>query len=106
MGVHVDPSDALAWTARKLAARPSGQAAVIYHSIVLQYFDTAARRDFAAMIEAAGAEATADHPLAWLCFEAVSLGDPFALTLTYWPGGEPRRLATAHPHGRWVEWVG
>ena len=55
MGVQVDAADALDWTARKLATRPGGQAMVIYHSVVLQYFDAASRRDFAGMIEAAGA---------------------------------------------------
>ena len=34
----------------------------------------------------------------------------FELILTYWPGDTdgPRRhrLATAHPHGRWVRWEG
>jgi hypothetical protein len=109
-GVHVDAADAIDWTARKLATRPGGQAMVIYHSIVLQYFDAAARRDFAAMIEAAGAEATAERPLAWLSFEAASSGDQFELTLTYWPDGAQgpwrRRLATAQAHGRWIEWFG
>jgi hypothetical protein len=105
IGVHVDAADALAWTARKLAARPSGKATVIYHSVVLQYFEAALRRDFAAMIEAAGAEATAERPLAWLSFEEPSSGDQFELTLA-WPGGERRRLATAQAHGRWIEWLG
>ncbi len=106
MGVRVDAADALDWTARRLATRRAGQAMVIYHSIVLQYFDAAARRDFAGMIEAAGAEATAERPLAWLSFEAASSGDQFELTLAYWPGGERRRLATAQAHGRWIEWLG
>jgi hypothetical protein len=74
---------------------------VIYHSIVLQYFDAAARRDFAAMIEAAGAEATAERPLAWLSFEAASSGDQFELTLTYWPGGGGR---ASPPPGSWA-WI-
>jgi hypothetical protein len=106
IGVRVDAADAIDWTARKLATRPRGQAMVIYHSIVLQYFDAAARRDFAAMIEAAGAEATAERPLAWLSFEAAGSGDQFELTLAYWPGGAYRRLATAQAHGRWIEWFG
>jgi hypothetical protein len=28
------------------------------------------------------------------------------VTLTLWPGGEPRLLANCHPHGAWVEWLG
>ena len=106
IGVRIDAADAQDWTARKLAARPAGQTMVIYHSIVLQYFDAAARQDFAGMIETAGNAATAERPLAWLSFEEASAGDQFELALTVWPGGERRRLATAHAHGRWIEWVG
>jgi hypothetical protein len=106
MGVRVDAADAIDWTARKLAARPAGQAMVIYHSVVLQYFDAASRRDFADMIEAAAAEATAESPLAWLSFEQESPERDFELTLAYWPGGERRRLASAQPHGRWIAWLG
>ncbi|HAV79317.1 MAG TPA: hypothetical protein DCX55_01165, partial [Erythrobacter sp.] len=29
------------------------------------------------------------------------------LTASYWPAGDLRRnLATAHPHGAWIEWKG
>jgi len=104
--VRVDAADALDWTARKLATRPGGQAMVIYHSVVLQYFDAASRRDFAGMIEAAGAQATTERPLAWLSFEQESPERDFELTLAYWPGGERRRLAKAQAHGRWIEWFG
>jgi hypothetical protein len=28
------------------------------------------------------------------------------LVVRYWPGGaEPVKLAEAHPHGAWVEWL-
>lgn len=106
MEIRVDEAEALDWTAQRLAARPEGQATVIYHSVVLQYLDAAAQARFAAMIEAAGAEATASRPLAWLSYELASAEGGYALDFAYWPGGERRRLAIAQPHGRWIEWMG
>ena len=106
MEIRVDEAEALDWTAQRLAARPEGQATVIYHSVVLQYLDAEARSRFAEMIAAAGAEATASRPLAWLSYELASSERGFELHLAYWPGGERRRLAIAQPHGRWIEWMG
>ncbi|HEX4570571.1 MAG TPA: DUF2332 family protein [Dongiaceae bacterium] len=106
MEIRVDEAEALDWTAQRLAARPEGQAMVIYHSVVLQYLDAAAQARFAAMIEAAGAKATASRPLAWLSYELASAERGYALDFAYWPGGERRRLAIAQPHGRWIEWMG
>ena len=83
---------------------------VIYHSVVLQYLDAAARSRFATMIAAAGAETTASRPLAWLSYELASDESGYELVLAYWPGDAEgpwrRRLATAHPHGRWIDWQG
>lgn len=53
----------------------------------------------------AGARATAAAPLAWLSLEPPDAGVVFDLRLTLWPGGESRRLATSHPHGREVTWL-
>ena len=109
MEITVEKLDALDWIAQRLAARPEGQAMVIYHSVVLQYLDAAARSRFAAMIAAAGAEATESRPLAWLSYELASDESGFALDLAFWPGDAEgpwrRRLATAQPHGRWIDWV-
>ena len=102
---RVDKADALAWTADRLASRPMDAATVVYHSAVLQYFDREERRRFAAMLETAGRESTARNPLAWLAFEQTVPDKNLELRLTYWPGGEHRHLATAQPHGRWVEWL-
>ena len=106
MEIRVDEAEALDWTAQRLAARPEGQAMVIYHSVVLQYLDVAAQARFAAMIAAAGAEATASRPLVWLSYELASAEGGYELDFAYWPGGERRRLAIAQPHGRWIEWMG
>jgi len=106
MGIHVDAADALDWAGTKIEERASGQATVVYHSVVLQYFDKPAQKRFAAMLKAAGAEASAERPLAWLAYEQPGPDEEFELSLTYWPGGERRRLAMAHPHGKWIEWCG
>ena len=106
MGVRVDAADALDWTAHRLADRRAGEAMVIYHSIVLQYFDAVARRDFAGMIEAAGARRRRSAQWPGSPSRRRTLGDQFELTLAYWPGGERHRLATAQAHGRWIEWLG
>jgi hypothetical protein len=110
MEIRVEEADALDWIAQRLAARPEGQVMVIYHSVVLQYLDAAARARFAAMIEAAGCEATASRPLAWLSYELGSTEGGYALDFAYWPGDTEgpwrRRLAAAQPHGRWIEWQG
>src|SRR5665213_2560686 len=56
---------------------------------------------------AAGAGATPDRPLVHLALEYAD--SDYALNLTIWPGDgrESRmRLATAHPHGAWLNWQG
>ncbi len=106
MRIHVERADALDWAAGRVAGRPAGQVTVLYHSVVLQYFDAAAQRRLATLMTSAGAEATAERPLAWLAYEQAPSGGSFELHLTYWPGGERRRLAVAQAHGRWIEWCG
>ena len=106
LGFKVDKSDALAWTADRLALRPSQAATVIYHSAVLQYFDREERRRFAGMLETAGRDSTPQNPLAWLAFEQTDPDKNLELRLTYWPGGERRLLAIAQAHGKWIEWCG
>jgi hypothetical protein len=58
------------------------------------------------MLEEAGAKATADKPFAWIRLETNRVTFRHELTVKYWPGGgEWTRLAEAHPHGAWVEWL-
>jgi hypothetical protein len=101
----LEKADAADWLARQLAAQVPDAATVIAHTIVWQYIakDTRARID--AMIRAAGARATNAAPLAWLSLEQYALDQHPELRLTLWPGGETQKLATAHPHGAWVEWL-
>jgi hypothetical protein len=106
IGIHVEKASASTWLARELADRPSGQTTVIYHSVVMQYFDDAERAAFTAALDKAGAAATSKTPIAWLRLEHDALMDDFALRLTLWPGPEETLLALAHPHGRSVQWRG
>ena len=60
------------------------------------------------MIEAAGALATPDHPLAWLSMENdgdATGGVGAAITLRIWPGNVTLQLGRADFHGRWVQWT-
>jgi hypothetical protein len=55
-------------------------------------------------MEAAGAKATAERPLAWITLEANRTVHHHELTVRFWPGGEQRlQLGVAHAHGAWLE---
>ncbi len=85
----------------------SGVTRAIVHSVVWQYIPADERAAITAAIEAAGAEASLDTPLAWIMLEANRDTHRHELTVRWWPGGaEQVHLATAHPHGSWVEWEG
>ena len=74
------------------------------HSIAFQYFPTAVQQRVAAAIARAG---TRSDPLYWLSYEFEAAdGAPAVLRLRRFPGGPDRVLATAHPHGAHVKWLG
>jgi hypothetical protein len=106
MQVQVEEASAAEWAVRQLAERPAGQATVIYHSVVMQYFSQGERTAFLDALDQAGKAATVDKPLAWLRMEHDPVMDDFALRLTLWPDGGETLLALAHPHGRAVQWRG
>jgi hypothetical protein len=88
-------------------ARPqeAGTTRVVMHSIVWQYLGEARQARVTAAIEAAGARATAERPLAWIALEANRVTYQHELVVRYWPGdGAPHLLAKAHAHGAWVAW--
>lgn len=90
-------------------ARPQadGTTRVLMHSIVWQYVPADQQARIAAAMEAAGARATAARPLAWIALEANRTVHHHELVVRHWPeGGEPVKLAHAHAHGAWVEWLG
>lgn len=101
--VHVERAEAIEWLRGQLAAPRPGVATVVFHSIVLSYFDDAQRRAFAGALAEAGERATADAPLAWQSLERS--GDRFEVRLRTWPGGEVRLLAHAGGHGLPVHWL-
>jgi hypothetical protein len=101
---RIAPRSAADWLAEQLSAPTAGLATVVFHSVMWWYLTEAERERVTALIEDAGARATPAAPLAWLRFDL--FGEPrYEVQLRTWPGGEPRRLAFACPHGRWVEWV-
>ena len=107
-GVTVDKADAADWLRAKLAVRPQTGLTVIYHSVFLQYPPAETRAALRAMIEAAGAAATPERPLAWVCFEPSSFFQgpetaglntaDFITWLQTWPGGEAQALLRSDGH--------
>ena len=90
-------------------ARPqaAGTTRVLLHSIVWQYVPADQKARVTAAMQAAGARATPERPLAWIALEANNTLAVHELTVQYWPGGETRvQLGTAHAHGAWLEMLG
>jgi hypothetical protein len=103
-GMTVEAADAVDWT-RLRGAPQRGIATVIFHSIFWQYLSPRAQAELTETVEAHGAAATPDAPLAWLRMEsATSRTMKIELRLTLWPGATERRLATVQAHGAWVAW--
>lgn len=101
----LDKGDAADWLESRLPRDPlPGVTRVVQHSIAFQYFPPDTQARVRAHIEAAGARATEDAPVAWLRYEWVEGDAAHSLRLRTWPGGE-RLLANAHAHGAWVRWL-
>lgn len=100
--------DAIDWLGPRLARAPQGHLHLIQHTVAWQYFPPDVQARGTALIEAAGAQATASRPLAWLSMETD--GDTTgavgaALTLRLWPGDITLHLGRADFHGRWIKWA-
>lgn len=101
----VAQGDAVDWLAGRLAHQPD-QLHLIYSTVAWQYFPAKKQAEGTALIEAAGATATDDTPLAWFSMESDG-GDPgAAMTLRLWPGDLHVDLGRVDFHGRWVDWRG
>lgn len=101
----VDTGDAIDWLAPRLATPLPSKCHLICHTIAWQYFPADVQTKGRALIEAAGARATADAPLAWFGMEPDSDTRGAALTLRLWPGNLTLNAGRADFHGRWVDWA-
>ena len=104
----LDRGDAADWVEARLAEPTrAGTGRVLMHSVVWQYLPPEGRARIETAMAAAGSRAAPDRPLGWLAYEGERNLDRHGLVLRCWPGdGMPRRLASAHPHGAWIEWLG
>ncbi|MEM9716845.1 MAG: DUF2332 family protein [Pseudomonadota bacterium] len=101
----VDQGDAIDWLEPRLRHQ-TGQTHIIYNTVAWQYFPNDVQKRGRELIEAAGAKATADSPLAWFSMETDGTSPGAALTLRLWPGDVTLHLGRADFHGRWVRWSG
>lgn len=101
----VDAEELAPWIETQLVTLSSGQATVVYHSVVLEYLSAAHRERFVAAVAAAGERATPDRPLAWVRLEPISAIRQHGIELTMWPGGQREVLARCGAHGTDVEWL-
>ncbi|MGV1682214.1 DUF2332 domain-containing protein [Sphingopyxis sp. NJF-3] len=109
---EADPPDLVRMTAADFVeaelAKPQaeGTTRVLMHSIVWQYVPGDQQTRVTAAMEAAGARATPERPLAWIALEANRTMHRHEMIVRYWPGGgEPVMISHAHPHGAWIEWT-
>lgn len=104
-GVRVEKADAADWIEARLREEPSaGRIRVVLHTIVWQYLNAATRERINGVMAAAGREASADTPLAWLSVEPDGTAGSANIRLTVWPGAATVSLGRADFHGRWVRW--
>ena len=103
-GLRVDEADAADWLEEKLARRPASGLTVVYHSVFLIYPPKDQITRIISAIERAGAAASEDAPVAWLCYESEALfggsrDTPRMETrLQTWPGGEAKTIGQADGH--------
>lgn len=100
----VDAADAGAWLESRLASPAPGALHLVFHTIAWQYFSPETQARARVALDAAGADATANAPLAWLGMEAAGLPQGAALSLRLWPGDHRLDLGLADFHGRWIRW--
>jgi hypothetical protein len=81
---------------------------VVWHSVVWQYLSKEERTGVGALLDAAGARATTDAPLAHVSFEperpTPDRRYAFLASMTTWPGGDHRVMGEGQGHGPPVSW--
>ncbi|MCR8551010.1 DUF2332 domain-containing protein [Salipiger sp. P9] len=102
---QVDRGDAAAWIETRMAGNAQGVAQMIYTTVAWQYFPEETQARVRRAIEAAGAAATEEAPVAWLGMEADGRSPGAGLSLRLWPGDRQIALGRADFHGRWVDWT-
>lgn len=101
--VHMNAADFI--EAELARPQEAGTTRLLMHSIVWQYVPADQQQRITAAMEAAGARATAERPLAWVALEANRVLHLHELVVRYWPGGgELVMLGRAHPHGMSIDW--
>ena len=101
--VRLEQGDAADWVEARLAEpQAAGVTRVLMHSVVWQYLGPERHARITAAMEAAGAAATPERPLAWVRLEpGATIGHHVAVQS--WPGHpEPLALAMSHAHGAWI----
>lgn len=108
--VQADPvdlveGDAADWVEARLAdTQEAGVTRVLMHSVVWQYVPAAGRERIRVAMDAAGARATRERPLAWVMMEPNRDLHRHEVRVRCWPSDAPMALvALTHAHGAWVE---
>ncbi|MBE7324658.1 DUF2332 domain-containing protein [Nocardioides sp. Y6] len=103
--LRIDRSDATPWVKEVARGGDVGVATVVFHSIVLPYFDPAARDEFVSTVRELGESATEDRPFAWVSMEPTADDSSVVeLTCELWPTGRRMLLGRMNPHGMGVSW--
>jgi hypothetical protein len=104
----LEQGDAPDWVEARLnEPQAQGVTRVLMHSIVFTYIAPKGQARITAAMEAAGARATPERPLAWVHVEADRNVHQHVLTIRSWPDhAAPVIIARAHAHGFWVEGLG
>ncbi|WP_200263472.1 DUF2332 domain-containing protein [Streptomyces sp. HSG2] len=103
--LSIDAADGCSWVLKHIEELTPGHTTVIFHSIVLAYFDADERARFAKLIRTRGAATGEDQPLAWISLEP-SVDDSSVVNLVceLWPTNKRVLLARTTPHGTQVRW--
>ena len=106
--VQLEQADAADWLEARLAEpQAEGVTRVLMHSVVWQYLPPEKQARITALMDAAGAAASADKPLAWVKMEPDRTLHRQEIWVQTWPDGAPAEMvAASQAHGAWVEgWV-